>query len=200
VRRWSRSIAISLCFVILPLTACLHRQAPSTPSDLRNSSAERGYVDLQPEWNVRVVYPRLRSGGYVLPSIQQTGVAGNTIETQVDRDFLGYEQDFYKVESRPNETLAVRFTHARVWENNRTHRQSQPQLTLFSNTQDSKFIRLVYLVRESAADHDMAIISCTSPENLEQLTQAVILRAQCQSAGTTLCTWVPKGVAVDPEK
>lgn len=194
-------MAVLLCACALSLTACLHRNASHpTPAELRSSSAERGYIDLQPGWNVRVVFPRLRSGGYVLPSMQQGSVSGNAVAVQAGSDFLGYEKDFYKVELQRGAGIAVQFSHAEIWENDRTSRRSQPGLLLFPNAGNWKYIRLVYLTRESVADHDMAIISAMTPDILDISTQAVIRRAECKSDETAWCAWVPKGVAVDPEK
>ncbi len=119
---------------------------------------------------------------------------------QTDEDFLGYEKDFYTVESHGGDGVEVHFVRAEIWEKGKAHRQAEPGLLLFPNRTDPRYIRLVYLVRESAADHDMAIIAALRPEALGGLTQAVILRAECKSDETTTCIWVPKGVAVDPEK
>ena len=132
--------------------------------------------------------------------MQQGRVTGNTVEVQASNDFVGYERDFYKVEAHRGEGIVVRFSHAEVWENGRTHLRCQSGLPLFPNGGEWMYIRLVYLVRESAVDHDMAIISAMRPETLDGLTQAVILRAECNSDAIATCTWVPKGVAVDPEK
>ena len=81
-----------------------------------------------------------------------------------------------------------------------TLHRSQPGLRLFPTADDWKYIRMVYLVRESVADHDMAIIAAARPETLDGLTEAVILHASCKSDETASCMWVPKGVAVDAEK
>ena len=201
MRRRSRPIVLLPGVFVLALTACLHHETPpSTPADLRSSAAEHGYIDLQSGWNVRVVFPKLRSGGYVLPSMRQGSVTGNTVEMQADDDFIGYEKDFYKVQSHGEDRVEVRFVRAGIWEKGRGHRRAEPGLLLFPNTSDGRYIRLVYLIRESAVDHDMAIISATRSETLDALTQGVILRAECKSDETATCKWVPKGVAVDPEK
>jgi hypothetical protein len=167
---------------------------------LGSSSAERGYIDLQPGWTIRVVFPLLRSGGYVLPSMQQESTIGNTVEMKASSDFIGFEKDFYKVKLQRNSAIAIHFLHAEVWENNRTDRRSQPALQLFPSANDSNYIRLVYLTRGSVADHDMAIISAISTNSRDRLTQNVISRAECKSDETASCAWVPKGVAVDPQR
>lgn len=132
--------------------------------------------------------------------MRQETTSANTITVHTGEAFLGYEKDFYKVKSGRTGGVAVCFSHAEIWENNRTSRRGQPGLILFPNRGEQRYIRLVYLTRESSADHDMAIISGMSPESLDQLTQAVMLHAVCKSEGTVTCAWIPKGVAVDPEK
>ena len=133
--------------------------------------------------------------------MQQGSVSGNAVTLQAGSDFLGYEKDLYKVELQQRTGgIVVHFSHAEVWENDRTSQRSHPGLLLFPVAENWKYIRLVYLTRESVADHDMAIISAMTPDTLDRSTQAVIRQAECKSGETVWCAWVPKGVAVDPEK
>lgn len=132
----------------------------------------------------------------MLPSVQQA-TGGNTVDLQTGADYLGYEKDFYRVD-RLNSGIVVHFTHAEVYDkSNRKKSQSAPGIELFQPTEDSRYIRLVYLVRESKADHDMAIISAVNTGALEQLTHGVMQNAKCESGDHATCRWVPRGVAVD---
>jgi hypothetical protein len=132
----------------------------------------------------------------VLPSMQQQATMGNTVELRQGADFLGYEKDFYRVE-RLNGGIVVRFTDAVVYDKGKKKSRGVPGIVLFQPTEDQGHIRLVYLVRESEADHDMAIISGPDAGVLDQLTQGVIQHAQCESGDHATCRWVPRGVAVD---
>jgi hypothetical protein len=59
---------------------------------------------------------------------------------------------------------------------------------------------LIYLIRVSAADHNMAIAAAASIEDLEELTQRIRDNpASCENGGKTYCSWVPAGIAVRPE-
>ncbi len=156
------------------------------------------FVDLQPGWRVRVVVPMLRSGGYVLPSLQAHG-AGNTMELKAGDDLLGYEKAYYKILPRPGGGIRIGFSRVEVWEKGRTHRQSKPLLDLFEEAAGARHVRLVYLIRESRADHNMAIVASDDLAALDELTQAVTRRAECNSSPKASCRWVPNGIAVTPE-
>jgi hypothetical protein len=192
----NNGVAILLSISMLLLIACIHRNGSRTaPEQLRSAAAETGYIDLQPGWKVQVVFPRLRSGGYVLPSIQQQATVGNTVELRAEPDFLGYEKDFYRID-RLNDRIIVHFTHGEVHDKSKKKTREAPGLMLFQLTEGSRYLRLVYLVRVSEADHDMAIISADNVGTLEQLTQGVIQHAVCEPGDQGTCRWVPRGVAV----
>jgi hypothetical protein len=139
------------------LTSCVHRNLPqATPAEQAKSPGQLGYDDLRPGARVIDVFPKLRSGGYVLPSMQETA-AGNTINVKPGSEFEGYEKDFYNVAPGNAGGVQVHFSRAEVWENGKSQRQPNPSLPLFERMTSFSYVRLVYLVRESNADHDMAI-------------------------------------------
>jgi len=75
-------------------------------------------------------------------------------------------------------------------------------LQLFSLPSHVKFARLVYLIRESKADHDMVLLAVADESTLEKLTAAVTANdsTMCKSSAQVTCVWIPTGVAVVPEK
>lgn len=180
--------------------ACVHqpRSAPARqPSSSVPSRAD--FIDLQPGWTVRVVVPMLRSGGYVVPSVKQSG-AGNTIRLETGSDFLGYEKAFYRITSRREGGIRIRFSHAEVWQEGKTRIHHKPLLPLFADLAEARYIRLVFLIRVSQADHNMAIVAGTDWAALDELTRVVTQNAECRSVPLATCIWVPEGVAVTPEK
>jgi len=94
------AVAASVAVTLGCVSSCTHREPRPLSRELRSSAAERGYIDLQPGWTVQVVFPKLRSGGYVLPSMQNETEAGSTIDLHSTADFLGYEKDFYRVSKK----------------------------------------------------------------------------------------------------
>lgn len=146
-----------------------------------------------------VVFPKLRSDGYVLPSMRRTAAVGNAIDLKQRPDFEGYEKDYYDVAPGRDGRVQVHFSRAEVWENGKSHRRPEPSLTLFQRMTSARSVRLVYLVRESNADHDMAVVASADPQLLDRVTESVIQRATCEAPQSTSCIWVPKGVAVRQE-
>ena len=156
------------------------------------------FVELRAGSTVHVVIPLTRSGSYVLPSIRQH--KANDFDIKVDDDFLGYEKVFYKVRSREHGGVQIQFTHAKDWEHGKTSTPKEARLKLFEDLADFRVIRLVYLTRESQADHNMAIVASNDMDALRASTNSVTQTAECRSDANSVCRWVPEGVAVTVEK
>ena len=62
-------------------------------------------------------------------------------------------------------------------------------------------VRLLYTLRASAADHNMALLAARDEVRLEQLTRRVETspETECRSFPGAFCSWIPAGVAVRPE-
>ena len=147
---------------------------------------------------VTVVFPLIKSGGYVLPSMKVSGSGPNLTVTTTD-DFTGYEEQYYSVHGHASDGVRVRCERADVYENGRKTRRAGETLALFQPHRGNRYIRVVALVRVSKADHNMAIISANDRAALESATAAMTERAQCETTQAALCGWVPVGVAVRPE-
>jgi hypothetical protein len=156
------------------------------------------FLELRAGSTVQVVIPLTRSGSYVLPSIRQH--KANDFDIKVDDDFLGYEKVLYKVKSREHGGVQIQFTQANDWERGKTSNAKEARLKLFEDLADFRLIRLVYLTRESQADHNMAIVASNDMDALRASTNSVTQTAECRSDANTVCRWVPEGVAVTVEK
>jgi len=145
---------------------------------------------------LRVITPLLASGGFQLAGPPaQSGQTGGSVHTTVDSkgDFLGYEESFYTV--APGLRITLNRAEA-VIDGVRTP-QPTPRVQLFRLPRRSRHVRLLYLLRSSQADHNMAILAAPDLASLERLTAAI--RADSVSACLApRCTWVPAGIAVRP--
>lgn len=156
----------------------------------------REYFDLQPGQTLRVITPLLRSGNLRLAgrAATQTKPDDNLSMTVESKgDFLGYEESIYTV----GPGIRITFSRAEsVIEEVRTP-QSNPRVPLFQLPRRSRHVRLLYLLRSSQADHNMAILAAPNASSLERLTAAVRANpaAACEAPR---CTWVPAGIAVRP--
>jgi hypothetical protein len=194
--------ARQVCLVswCLLLSTCT-RQPPghiATPDNVVGN-LER-YVDLRAGWRVRVVVPILRSGGFIATTT--TPLQGQPNSLSTGADFIGYETEYYAVRPRDGSGIRIAFTRAEAVEQGKTSRRTRPMLQLFSLFPGARFVRLVYLIRESQADHNMTLLAVTDESTLDKLTTGVMLNDLriCKSSVDILCIEVPVGVAVIPEE
>jgi len=176
------------------LTGCVAHNA-RTPSAAVQPIGP-SYIDLEPGWRLRVVTPILKSGGYRLKSTSETS-GGNTVTLSVGDDFLGYEVAYYAVMPRNG----VEFVSAEITRDGRTTPQPQPVAHLFQWPRGVRHVRLIYLVRVSQADHDMAVAAAGDMHALEALTQLVEANPidACHDGQGAFCAWIPAGIAVVPQ-
>jgi hypothetical protein len=172
------------------LSACAPRKAhvaavPAPPA------GPRYYIDLQPGWRLRVVTPMLKSGGF-RPKLEGEPGAGTLT---AGSDFLGYEVAFYAVTARK-----IVFTAAEIHNKDGVVPSAGPLAPLFRLPGETRYVRLIYLVRVSEADHDMAVVAASRKEALDPLTAQVRANPEsCRGERATFCFWIPDGIAVTPE-
>ena len=185
------------------LAGCAAHRVPPKPPVLENAA----YIDLQPDWRLRVVTPILKSGGYQLrasipeasggASIPET--SGGTITVSA-ADFIGFETAYYVVSTAPEGAMRIEFLSATITKGGETTPQPQPLVPLFNIPAGVRFIRLIYLTRVSEADHDMAVVASDQKEALDTLTSAVQANpGNCETTRGAFCSWVPAGIAGRPE-
>jgi len=185
------ALCLALAFLLTGCTA-RHARAPAAAVQPIRPS----YIDLEPGWRLRVVTPILKSGGYRLRSIGQTA-EGNTVTLSVSDDFLGYEVAYYAVKARNG----VEFVSAETTRDGHTTPQPQPVAHLFQLPHGVRHVRLIYLVRVSQADHDMAVAAARDMRALEALTRRVEANPAdaCRDGQGAFCAWIPAGIAVVPQ-
>jgi hypothetical protein len=180
------------------VTGCARKtvSVPPTPS---NMARQDDYVDLGPEWKLRVVVPLLKSGGF-RPAVTGEQTNGNTI-TMSAADMTGYEVSQYAVTGKSASRVRVVFVSAESTREGKTVPEERPPPLPFSFPHASEYIRLVYLVRVSQADHNMAIVAAKRVEALNAFTKRLKENpALCGTEEGIFCSWVPVGVAVRPDK
>jgi len=65
----------------------------------------------------------------------------------------------------------------------------------------SRYARLIYLLRASGADHEMAVVAARRREALDPFTAAVRADPEaCRAGRSAWCAWIPNGIAVTPER
>lgn len=161
-----------------------------TASALRNDS----YIDLKAGWTVRIVVPILKSGVF-RPELLPQKTEGNTISFSAT-DLIGYTTSQYAVTGKEGK-VRLRFVSAEESrEGNSAPLIHAPALP-FELPRKTEHVRLVYLVRVSQTDHNMAIVAARRFEALSAFTNRLVDNPSvCHSDAQILCFWVPAGVAV----
>jgi hypothetical protein len=159
----------------------------------------KDYLDLVPGSRLRVVVPLLKSGGFQVASDNALPAGGSTMVLSA-QDLAGYQVSFYAIEDRGKGRVRLSFTSAQTTKDGKTVvEQTAPELP-FPLPVKVRHIRLVYLVRRSQVDHNMAIAAAKNIDALNRFTER--LRhdpAICRDHDAISCTWVPSGIAVRPE-
>jgi hypothetical protein len=189
------STAAMVWLTALAMAGCAVRTArlPATPE---GQSSGTSFIDLETGWRLRVVTPILKSGGYRLSAAGEAG-EGGSITLRAGDEFLGYELAYYMVKRRNG----IAFQSAVTMRDGKTIPQAAPMVNLFSLPHGVRHVRLIYLVRISQADHDMAVAAAGNMEALEALTRRVQANPAdgCRSTRDVFCGWIPGGIAVAPE-
>lgn len=187
---WLVPVAAAFTF-----SACAPKPATlSTPQTVRVNDS---FMDLTAGNTLRIVIPITSTGGPVAP--QSVATTGNTI-TLSAADLIGYQTSYYRLEERSHRYLRLQLTSTEVTREGRTVQNQQPSALPFHLPTRARYIRLIYLIRGSQSDHNMAVAASNSFAALEDFTSRLRQSPElCVTGRTIFCTWVPSGVAVRPD-
>jgi hypothetical protein len=189
--------SLLLCVLVIAGAGCSRK--PISVPVATNIVQPDDYIDLQPEWKLRIVVPLLKSGGFRTNLVPQQK-AGNTITLSAD-DLIGYQVSHYAVKGRRTGGVRLEFVSAEATRDGKTNSEPRPPSLPFSLPQHNEHVRLVYLVRVSQADHNMAIVATKRLDALNTFTKRLKENpAICDEEEAIFCSWVPAGIAVRPEK
>jgi hypothetical protein len=156
------------------------------------------YQDVTAGSHLRIMLPLLEGSNSHL-TFGPSETNGNEI-TLSARNLTGFQLLHYSAEGDQTGKIQLKFVTAEITKVGHTHTQMVPPPMPFPLPQTKQFVRLVFLVRVSEADHNMAIIAAGDRTALASFTTQVSRNpAACQTANKLFCVWVPQGVAVRPE-
>jgi hypothetical protein len=198
----NRLACLSLTLLLVTAACGPRRPTATAPAP---PAAPRSYIDLAPGWRLSVITPILRSGKFLLePARVSQPVAGGerslNLTVEAGPDFLGYERSYYAVEPW-RKGVRVRFQNAERVIDGKSTPSAQPLVKLFESPPEIRHLRLIFLIRGSQADHNMALVGAATLEALDPLTRQVQSdpTSACRSQRGEFCAWVPAGIAVRPE-
>ena len=188
-------IALTISLALLS-SACMHRGvavAARTPG----RADDQSFFDVKAGDRLRIVLPLTRNGT-TTPQYEPRQQEGATITLSAS-DLIGFQTLHFEAVGRAHGPVHLRFLNA---EESREGKSmpltSRPQLP-FTLPDKPQYMRLVYLIRASEADHNMAFIGARKLEVLEQLTNYLRHNGVCTQSAASFCTLIPTGVAVRPE-
>ncbi len=159
---------------------------------------DNSYIDLAPQWGLSIIMPLFKSGG-TLPTLTAQQSKGNTISYSAP-DLIGYQTAYYEAAGTRSGAVRLKFWSAAITKDGKTVVQLKPPTLPFPLPKGPQYIRLVYFVRVSQADHNMAIVASKHLETLNTFTRELETNPdRCSQSGNVFCSWVPPGVAVRPE-
>jgi hypothetical protein len=108
-----------MCSIILVAGAGCSRKNVSVPVPVASNIAKPDdYMDLEPEWKLRIVVPLLKSGGF-RPAVTAQQTDGNTISMSAD-DLLGYEVSHYVANGKSASRVRLAFVSAEATREGKT--------------------------------------------------------------------------------
>ncbi len=124
------------------------------------------------------------------------------IELSAGDDFVGYETSYYRVGPAGDSGVSIEFRSASVAIQGKESRKPQPMVKLFDLPASARHVRLVFLTRVSAADHNQAILAAAALNDIDRITELVQSdpAANCKTQADIYCEWVPQGIAVRAEE
>ncbi len=190
-------LVISL--LALVSSAACSRKELKVPVAVNSPKVDNFYMDLQPDWKLRIIVPLFKSGGFSDPDMEQQA-AGAEISVHSDA-LTGYTVSSYAILGGRKGRVRLKFLSSDVTRDGKTVLTSKRPSLPFQLPRGTEHIRLIYLVRVSRADHNMAVVASKSLEALNSFTARLQANpSACISSDALLCSWIPTGVAVRPER
>jgi hypothetical protein len=115
-------------------------------------------------------------------------------------NLIGYEVSHYSAEGGGDGKVHLTFVSAETTKDGQTVSDPVAPHLPFPLPKKTQFIRLIFLIRVSESDHNMAIVAAGTRNALEAFTTQVRQNPRvCQVTAGIFCVWVPEGIAVRPE-
>lgn len=186
------SLTVSLVFCF----GCARQRGRVTQP--RTLSGDQSFFHVQPGDQFCMVIPITKSGTS-LPQYDVLSQQGTTI-TLSAKDLLGYETAHYQAFGGRNGKVKIRWISAEESREGKKTANATPTPLPFQLPKKAMYLRLIYLIRASTANHNMAIAGADKQERLESFT-AELRRDPgiCERANNAVCIWVPSSIAVRPD-
>lgn len=155
-------------------------------------------MDLTPDWRLRILLPLVKDGssGVAAHCVQENGGAMVCSAPNL----IGYQMSYYSVDPAGGGKVRLRFTSAETTIDGKKEPGASAVPLPFPLPVGATHIRLIYLIRVSPADHNMAIVAAKNLDALRVFTERLNSDPTvCRREREISCTWAPEGIVVRPE-
>ncbi len=192
-KSWKQEIVVLISAALLAIPGCVQKTV--RPSGAPTSANDNSYLDLKPGGRLRIVIPIVKSGGYRVATNCVQG-DGRTIVCSAP-NLTGYEVVYYLIAGRADGNVRLNFVSGEKTQNGKTVQETGPPVLPFPFPPQMQHIRLIYLVRNSEADHNMAIVASKNANALDIFTKRLKNSPDvCKRDAAIFCYWIPAGIAV----
>ena len=184
--------------LLLSLAACARRKV-SLPAQSPCLPPEASFIDLEPGWRLRAVFPLWKPGttDHKLAA-QKSDEKTRTVTLQANDNFVGYETQYYRIRKRWG-AMQICFHSADVTKDGVSSSLDRPSQEVVKVPANTKRVRLVFLARASQADHNMAVIAANTDNVLNEATRKFEADPASCPHLDCYCAWIPAGVAIRAE-
>jgi hypothetical protein len=180
--------------VLLVCLAC-SRHKIHAPQAVNAPARDNSYTDLKGGCRLSILIPLTKSGA-TRPTLSAQQNDASTISLSA-ADLMGYEMAHYAISGRQNGAVRLKFMSAEKTKEGKTAPEPNAPRLPFALPRGSEHIRLIYLVRASQADHNMAIVASKHLDALNAFTKELKQDPGiCARNDEVVCSWVPAGIAV----
>ncbi|HEX7361716.1 MAG TPA: hypothetical protein VF283_14600 [Bryobacteraceae bacterium] len=193
-------LRIALCASMVLLSSCVRHSEPLAPAPPKPVNP-RAYVDLIPGCRLRVVAPLFAPGTQKRALAKLLSETGSSTTLKAPPGFVGYETAYYLLRPRSDHRGAsIAFQYATTNKSGVVTRENRPRKRLFRVPREIRFFRLVFLIRKSNSDHNMALLGTHRKDALNAWSAALLADPDaCRNLKGRSCMWIPAGIAVRPE-
>jgi hypothetical protein len=188
---------VILLFLVATLCVTLNCRQKTAPA-ISNAPANNDYLDLTTGHDLNITVPYFSSGGYTVHA-HSVKEEGGTV-TISNSHLVGFQVSHYAVEGHADGKVRLRFRSAETTRDGKSESEERKPALPFTLPAGSNYARLIYFVRSSRADHNMAIVAAKGRVDVNAFTSRLIADpGVCGRVSTVFCVWVPSGIAVRQE-
>lgn len=178
--------------------ACAPRKRIAPVASARSTISRDSYMDLAPGHRIRIVVPLPG----VVRAVEAAPAQGDGRTVILDsKEGFGYQVAHYLVVGSRDGQVRLKFVSKETIVDGIMTRETRAPSLPFRLPKGTNLVRLVYLTRLSSADHNMAILAAKHTDVLDEFTDQFNRNPSvCGQRSDVLCSWVPLGFAVRPER